>query len=93
MGSVRRPAEGSRPWRRCSGQRAGWVQILVLPLKSGARLLREWHGRTHTVTVTDDAFDYAGTSHSVHHENRKEDNGSPLVGSPLLRSRASRYKL
>ena len=32
-----------------------------LSLKSGARLVREWHGRTHTVTVTEDGFDYAGT--------------------------------
>ena len=33
-------------------------------LKPGARLVREWHGRTHTVTVTEDGFDYAGTSYS-----------------------------
>jgi len=32
-----------------------------LSLKPGARLAREWHGRTHTVTVTEDGFDYAGT--------------------------------
>jgi hypothetical protein len=32
-----------------------------LSLKPGARLMREWHGRTHTVTVTEDGFDYAGT--------------------------------
>jgi hypothetical protein len=32
-------------------------------LKPGARLMREWHGRTHTVTVTEDGFDYAGTSY------------------------------
>ena len=32
-------------------------------LKPGARLVREWHGRTHTVTVTEDGFDYAGTSY------------------------------
>lgn len=32
-----------------------------LSLKPGARLVREWHGRTHTVTVTEDGFDYAGT--------------------------------
>jgi hypothetical protein len=31
-----------------------------LSLKPGARLVREWHGRTHTVTVTEDAFEYAG---------------------------------
>jgi hypothetical protein len=32
-------------------------------LKPGARLIREWHGHTHTVTVTEDGFDYAGTSY------------------------------
>jgi hypothetical protein len=31
-----------------------------LTLKPGARLVREWHGRTHTVTVTEDGFEYAG---------------------------------
>jgi hypothetical protein len=34
-----------------------------LSLKPGARLVREWRGRTHTVTVTEDGFDYAGTSY------------------------------
>jgi hypothetical protein len=34
-----------------------------LSLKPGARLLREWHGRTHTVTVMEDGFEYAGTSY------------------------------
>ena len=34
-----------------------------LTLKPGARLIREWHGRTHTVTVTEDGFGYAGTSY------------------------------
>ena len=34
-----------------------------LSLKPGARLVREWHGRAHTVTVTEDGFDYAGTSY------------------------------
>jgi Protein of unknown function (DUF2924) len=32
-----------------------------LSLKPGARLVREWHGRTHTVTVAEDGFEYAGT--------------------------------
>jgi len=35
----------------------------VLSLKPGARLVREWHGRTHTVTVTEDGFEYAGKSY------------------------------
>ena len=35
-----------------------------LILKPGARLVREWHGRTHTVTVTEDGFEYAGTGYA-----------------------------
>jgi len=27
-------------------------------IKPGARLIREWHGRTHTVCVTDDGFEF-----------------------------------
>lgn len=34
-----------------------------LALKPGARLVREWRGRTHTVTVTDDGFEYDGTNY------------------------------
>ncbi|PNG26341.1 DUF2924 domain-containing protein [Methylocella silvestris] len=29
-------------------------------LKPGCRLIREWHGRTHAVTVLEDGFEYAG---------------------------------
>jgi hypothetical protein len=31
-----------------------------LSLRPGARLVREWRGRTHTVVVTADGFEYAG---------------------------------
>lgn len=34
-----------------------------LSLKPGARLIREWGGRTHTVTVTEDGFEYGGMSY------------------------------
>ena len=34
-----------------------------LSLKPGARLVREWHGRTHTVTVAEDGFEYAGATY------------------------------
>ena len=34
-----------------------------LSLKPGARLIREWRGRTHSVTVTEDGFEYAGASY------------------------------
>jgi hypothetical protein len=29
-------------------------------VKPGSRLVREWHGRTHTVCVTDDGFEFQG---------------------------------
>ena len=32
-------------------------------LKPGSRLVREWHGRTHTVCVTDDGFEFQGKSY------------------------------
>ena len=35
----------------------------TLSLKPGARLVREWHGRRHTVTVTGDGFEHEGTSY------------------------------
>lgn len=35
-----------------------------LSVKPGARLIRKWHGRTHTVTVTEDGFEYGGTRYS-----------------------------
>ena len=59
-----------------------------LSLKPGARLVREWHGRTHTVTVTEDGFEYAGTTLSVADEGRQKDHRSPLVRPALLWPRA-----
>jgi Protein of unknown function (DUF2924) len=32
-------------------------------IKPGAQLVREWRGRTHTVTVTEESFDYDGRHH------------------------------
>jgi hypothetical protein len=34
-----------------------------LSLKPGARLVREWRGRIHAVTVTEDGFEYAGVNY------------------------------
>ena len=45
----------------------GKGSIVVTPgmsLKPGARLVREWRGRTHTVAVTENGFEYAGKSFS-----------------------------
>jgi hypothetical protein len=33
-------------------------------VRPGGRLVREWRGRTHTVVVTEDGFEYAGKSYS-----------------------------
>ena len=51
-----------------------------LSLKPGARLVREWHGRTHTVTVTKDGFDYAGTSYSSLSNIAKKITGAHWSG-------------
>jgi hypothetical protein len=51
-----------------------------LSLKPGARLVREWHGRTHTVTVTDDGFEYAGASYSSLTEIAKKITGAHWSG-------------
>jgi len=32
-------------------------------VKPGSRLVREWHGQTHTVSVTDDGFEFQGKSY------------------------------
>jgi len=55
-----------------------------LSLKPGARLVREWHSHSHTVTVTDDGFEYAGTSYFVPDQDRQKDHRSALVGPALL---------
>jgi hypothetical protein len=48
-----------------TSQTTGWDgPAPSVSLKPGARLVREWHGRTHTVTVTAEGFDYAGTSYA-----------------------------
>jgi hypothetical protein len=32
----------------------------VVQLKPGAKLVREWHGKTHTVLVLDEGFEWRG---------------------------------
>ena len=51
-----------------------------LSLKPGARLVREWHGRTHTVTVTEDGFEYAGSSYSSLTKIAKKITGAHWSG-------------
>ena len=57
-----RPAT-QRRLRVLAETRAGKADPGFVPavaLKSGARLVREWHGRVHTVAVLDHGFDYEG---------------------------------
>jgi Protein of unknown function (DUF2924) len=51
-----------------------------LSLKPGARLVREWRGRTHTVTVTEDGFEYAGTNYPSLTKIAKEITGAHWSG-------------
>lgn len=51
-----------------------------LVLKPGARLVREWHGRTHTITVTEDGFDYAGSSYASLTKIAKKITGAHWSG-------------
>jgi hypothetical protein len=51
-----------------------------LALKPGARLVREWHGRTHTVTVAEDGFEYAGTTYASLTKIAKKITGAHWSG-------------
>jgi Protein of unknown function (DUF2924) len=51
-----------------------------LRLKPGARLVREWRGRTHTVTVTEDGFEYAGTNYPSLTKIAREITGAHWSG-------------
>ncbi|HEV2715660.1 MAG TPA: DUF2924 domain-containing protein [Terriglobales bacterium] len=51
-----------------------------LALKPGARLVREWRGRAHTVTVTEDGFEHAGTSYSSLTKIAKKITGAHWSG-------------
>ena len=51
-----------------------------LSLKPGARLMREWHGHTHTVTVTEDGFEYAGVNYPALTKVAKKITGAHWSG-------------
>jgi hypothetical protein len=51
-----------------------------LSLKPGARLVREWHGHTHTVTVTEDGFEYAGMNYPSLTKVAREITGARWSG-------------
>ncbi len=43
-----------------SEQRGGPATAPAVMLKPGTKLVREWHGHVHTVSVLDDGFEYQG---------------------------------
>jgi Protein of unknown function (DUF2924) len=46
-------------------QKSGSIASDLVPhVRLGSRLVREWRGRTHTVVVTEDGFEYAGKPYS-----------------------------
>ena len=51
-----------------------------LSLKPGARLMREWRGRTHSVTVTEDGFEYGGANYASLTKIANKITGSHLAG-------------
>jgi hypothetical protein len=66
--TLRTLAAATKEW-----ESSGSVTIAPdLRIRSGARLVREWRGKTHTVIVTDGGFEYAGKAYasltSVAHE-------------------------
>jgi len=62
-------------------------------LKQGARLVREWHGRAHAVTVTEDGFEYAGANYPSLSKIAKKITGAHWSGPRFFGlSNASRGK-
>jgi Protein of unknown function (DUF2924) len=49
-----------RSLRESADQRRGPAAAPAVTLKPGARLVRQWHGQVHTVSVLDDGFEYQG---------------------------------
>jgi hypothetical protein len=43
-----------------SDQRDGSAAAPAITMKPGTKLVREWHGHAHTVSVLDDGFEYRG---------------------------------
>ena len=49
-------------------------------MKAGTTLIREWHGRTHTVSVTAEGFDYKGRRYSSLTSIAREITGAAWSG-------------
>jgi hypothetical protein len=60
-----------------------------LALKPGARLVREWRGRAHTVTVTEEGFEYAGANYPSLTKIAKKITGAHWSGSRFFGLRSA----
>jgi len=49
-------------------------------LKSGARLIREWHGKSYSVTVLEEGFDFNGQTYSSLSKIAKKITGTTWSG-------------
>ncbi len=47
-----------------NGENREPISLHSVRLKPGSRLIREWRGEVHRVTVLDDGFDYRGTRYA-----------------------------
>src|SRR3984893_2660258 len=57
------PAQAANDGKGLADNGPGWPHTEPQPEARRASVVREWRGRTHTVTITEDGFEYAGTSY------------------------------
>jgi Protein of unknown function (DUF2924) len=66
-------------------------RITALPgprIKPGSRLIREWHGRTHTVSVIDEGFEYQGKAYRSLTQIASDITGAKWSGPRWLDAKA-----
>jgi hypothetical protein len=54
-------------------------------LKSGTRILREWHGQTHEVIVTESGYEYGGAGYRSLSEVARKITGARWSGPAFFR--------
>ncbi len=77
-----------------NGENRAPISPPIRRLKPGSRLIREWHGVTHSVTVLGDGFDWRGTRYASLSQIARAITGARWSG-PLffgLRNTGSRAK-
>jgi hypothetical protein len=77
--SASRPVASCKRLQRRCGQRVESALRRASAL-SPARALCEWHDRTHTVTVTDEGFEYTGKHYSSLTKIAKKITGAHWSG-------------